>query len=191
MYLNKNIYNEISSKWKGKVYEYWGRMEPRLQLLDKVMPLLKGMDVLEIGSNAGLFGYEINNYAKSYVGVEASEHYHRQALRTAKFMKGNFKFINQKAIRFLKKTKRKFNAFASFFVLYHLKPKELDLLKSVWKDCFVIINMVRIQNKNLTRNPFRLCKYKNIFKLFKDYDNMLYVEKDENLYMVVSRKHGF
>jgi len=186
--ITKAKHHEISKKWRGKIYEHWKRTEPRLRLFNTVVGLLKDKDILEIGSNAGIYGYEISKHSKSYVGIEESRHYYKQALRTKRFIDGDSEFINIKAIKFLKTNSRTFNAFVSFFVLYHLNNKEIDLLrKNIWSKCDVIINMVRIQNKPLKKNGYYLCKYNNIIKMLNAIGFVSEVYKNNNLYLVVSK----
>lgn len=152
--MNRKLYKKISSKWKGHVYSTYERVKPRLKAVEPYLKLLKGKNVLEWGCNSGLFAYEIAKYAKGYIGVDKSEYCFQQAIMTSEHIENkHVTFLNMRAREFIKQN-CDYNAFVSFYVLYHLHDDEVDLLKSVvFPKCDVTINMIRT-HKREAHNEF-------------------------------------
>lgn len=116
--------------WRGRKYQNTNkRVKQRLNWFDSICPLLKGYDVLEIGSNAGLFAVEAAKYVKSYLGIDKKNVYYKQALVTKKKMKlgENIQFKLIKLTDF--KEHEKYNAIILSRVLYHLDIDEVITLR--------------------------------------------------------------
>jgi len=163
--VNKSIYKKISSKWKGHVYSTYERVAPRLKAVEPYLKLLKGKNVLEFGCNAGIFAYEIAKYAAAYIGVDKSEYCYKQAKVTEGFIENpNVKFVYGRARDFCSLDKDYdsmlagycggyYNAFVSFYTLYHLHDDEVELLRThVFPKCDITINMIRTKKRDNAHN---------------------------------------
>ena len=76
-------HEKLMQQWRkddptGRIYATPKRIRPRLDHLEGLLPMVVGMDVVEIGANAGLHAIEICALAHSYVGVEPDATYWRQ-----------------------------------------------------------------------------------------------------------------
>jgi tRNA (mo5U34)-methyltransferase len=111
----------------------------------KYVDSFSGKSVLELGCNAGLYGYEISKVAKSYVGVELESHYARQALETQRILKvKNAKFLHHSAGEYLMGEIDHFDALFATFVLYYMTNEEVKLIEDrVLRDCYVVLIMTR------------------------------------------------
>ena len=86
--IDKKTHAKLEKKWAkaGRgVYQRWNRLETRMPLFLKHVDKFKGLDVIEFGCNAGIYGYEISKRAKSYIGVDQGDYYIKQANITKKF----------------------------------------------------------------------------------------------------------
>jgi len=134
----------------------------------------KGKDCLEIGCNAGLYGYVIAEVAKSYVGTDRDlgGYYTKQSAITKKYIKNpNVKFLHGKAKDFIKLDiagkAPKYNAMFASFVLYHLTEKETDrIAETVLPKCDIVIIQTRTQKRSPWKNynPHEFNKPKNVVK---------------------------
>jgi len=165
--MTKKEYDIISANWKGKVYERWDRMEPRLEVFKDFVGMLKGKDVLEIGCNAGVYAYEMKDYVNSYVGIEPTPLFYNQLMETAIHLPGDkMQFVNNDVKGYVGKLSDcKFNAFVSHNVLYHLSDKSLEILKAkIFPYCDVIITSIRSCAKKMKRNTYKLYTIDNVLK---------------------------
>lgn len=181
------------AKWKSLVKEWETKVGPAYQIprrsKDRLthfckhcVPHLKGLDVLEIGSNAGIFGHEIAKVAQSYIGVEPANKvreakkekprtdYFKQALITLAAIRQfnpNTDFLHDTITEFCKKTFTG-NAFVACFALYHFLNHEIDLLKEhVWPRCKVVIIQNRVQDRPKQHNKYKFYKTKNVVRFFE------------------------
>ena len=170
---------ELEAEWStiGPVYQIPRRSKDRLKHFCEVaLPYLEGKRVLEIGANAGLFGYEISKVAECYVGVEPGNkiikkgkkpktNYFKQLELTHKYMKDS-KVFNE-TIKEYCKHPEDCNAFVATFALYHFTDKELKLLKEmVWPVCDTIVIQNRNQDRPTKHNSHKFWKDKNVIEFF-------------------------
>lgn len=182
MMINQAIYMEMERKWLplGKVYQKWSRIEKRLPTFLKHIDDLKGRNVLELGCNAGVYGYEISKVAKSYFGVDATQHYIQQANVTKRYIDNpNVHFWLGRVKDFIQAElsgdlQVSYDALFASFLLYHLSNREIDLLsRHVLSKCDVVILPVRTKK----RKPWRL-------------HNLYFFYKPENVEKFLTRQ-GF
>ena len=156
MKLTKDKYDKIAAKWKEKAYQRWPRLDIRLRFFSQFAPLFEGMDVLEIGCNAGLYVWEVAHYAKSVIGIDLSDRYMGQAQVTAQHIEKfnqNVEFLKMSTKDFCREIRKgqreaKVNAMYASFVLYHLSNKELAAVaEHILPHCSLVI----IQNRTKER----------------------------------------
>ena len=179
-------WNKLVKEWESKVgpaYQIPRRSKDRLVHFCKhCIPHLKDKAVVEIGANAGIFGYEIAKVAKRYIGVEPANKvreakkekprtdYFKQAqitLEQIKEFNPNAVFLHDTIPEFCK---REFtgNAFVACFALYHFLNHEIDLLKEhVWPRCDVVIIQNRVQDRPKQHNKYKFYKTKNVVEFFE------------------------
>lgn len=154
--MKKVEYDKISKNWAGKVYETWEKMSFRLELFDLIKHELSGKKIFEIGSNAGLYAWNLPKDIKSYVGIEKSKMYYKQSIETIKYTTKPIEFVNCGAFKYLKNHTIEANVFMSFNVLYHLKNKELKLLKKVLNQCEICMTQIRKEGARVKKNNLKL-----------------------------------
>jgi len=170
----------LIEKWEefGEVYQIPKRSKERLRNFCEVcLPHLKDKKVVEIGCNAGIFGLNIDQVAKSYIGVEpaniirdngkgkAKADYFKQLEVTQKEMKNGT--IRNETITDYCKNPGDIDAFVACFALYHFRDHELELLKEhVFPKCDTIIIQNRTQSRATKRNSHKFYKDKNIIRFF-------------------------
>ena len=176
---------ELSLRWEkiGPAYQIPRRSFDRLRhFCDHCVPLLKDRKVLEIGCNAGIFGYCIDEVAASYTGVEPAlkvrdktkkkppkTDYFKQAQITLEEMSLNAKFLNLTIPEFCRMENRpEFNTFVACFALYHFMDKEIDdLVKYVFPKCDLVIIQNRCQDRPTPHNKYKFWKSKRVVKFFE------------------------
>jgi len=156
--ISKAKHAEIAKGWSGVHYQHFPRLKKRLPFLLPLLDCLKGKDVLEFGSNAGMYGWHLAQIAKSYTGVDYQAQYHKQALHTQKFIENpNVTFLNMNVKDFVKVTKadpekHPFNAIFMSYVLYHFSDKEVKRMKeTLLPKCDIVF----IQTRNAARDTGR------------------------------------
>ena len=153
--ISKELYKEISSQWKARIYQKYERLECRYPLFLKGIDVFKGKHVLEIGANAGMAAMEIAKVAKQYTGVELAEGYYRQSLITKKYIQNqNVTFNNCSVKSYIKRLldgryKDKPNACYMSYVLYHFEDKEVEMFK---KHILPLLDVVIVQSRYAKRN---------------------------------------
>jgi hypothetical protein len=179
-------WEEMLKEWEsiGPAYQIPRRSASRLRhFCTHALPFLQNKDVVEIGCNAGLFGYEISKVAKSYMGVEPANKvrekkkeaprtdYFKQALLTKRHIlefNPNVDFVHDTIAEFCAKPFTG-NAFVACFALYHFLNDELDLLKThVWPKCDVVVIQNRVQDRPKNHNSYKFYKTKRVVKFFKE-----------------------
>ena len=181
--IDEAVIAEMEKGWAAHGYVYQGVNRSVLKLKhfeDHSCALLKDKDVLEFACNAGLFGYLISQYAKSYTGVEPGnmlkDHKHsdidyfKQTDITKSFIKtDNVKYINNTVGGFLETDKdTAYNALVICFALYHFSDKEIEMIKAVvLPKCDTVIIQNRNSKRNTIRNSQKLYKNKNIVKMLE------------------------
>lgn len=177
--ITKELHDKLMKKWAkvGKgLYQKWSRMH-RLEFFLKYIDHFKGKHVLELGANAGLYGYEIAQVAKSYIGVDRGDYYIRQANITKKYIENpNVEFICGKVKDFIKMDIRgkapKYNALFASFALYHFTKKETDrITETILPKCDVVIISTRTTKRTPFKNynPWHFEKPKNVVKYLKGF----------------------
>lgn len=165
--ISKTIYNHISSQWEGEVFQNWERISKWLPLFEKnILPHFAGKRVLEIGCNAGIYAWHIAQVARSYIGIDISENYVRQALTTAKYIQGApVRFLRTPLSHFAY-NEAHFDAVFASFVLYHLSDAEIEIFeKIIARRCDVLAVQIR-KKKREGSNSFNLSHAKNVERLF-------------------------
>ena len=189
--IEMSTWKELVRRWEsevGVVYQIPRRSKHRLQHFSNTcVPHLKDKCVVEIGCNAGIYGYEIAKVAECYLGVEPANKiredkkksprtdYFKQALITKAHMiengLNNADFANNTITEFCDKFVGKqdqFNAFVACFALYHFLDYEIELLiEKVWPNCDTIIIQNRHQDRPKRHNRYKFDKTKNVVKFFE------------------------
>jgi len=129
--ITETVYKQIAARWKGKVYQKWDKIQKRLPIFLAYLDVFRDKRVLEVGSNAGMYAYEVASVAKDYVGIERDNHYYAQSLVTAEYIKGSARFINTSFHGFVKNHQHQYDTLLASFVLHHFRPKELRELKEI------------------------------------------------------------
>lgn len=165
--ISKSSYNEISSQWEGDVFQNWKRIKKRLPLFEKnILPHLAGKRVLEIGCNAGIYAWHIAPIAKSYIGIDISENYIRQATITAKYIKGAPVSFIHSSLGDFAPGEDLFDAVFASFLLYHLSDAEVEIFeKKIAPRCDVLAVQIRAK-KRWTANSFNFMNAENVEALF-------------------------
>ena len=187
--IEMSTWKELVRRWESEVgpaYQIPRRSKDRLQhFSDTCTSHLKDKRVVEIGSNAGIFGYEISRVAESYLGVEPANKvreakkekprtdYFKQAMITKSHMiengLTNADFTHSTIPEFCAKyDPAPFNAFVACFALYHFLNHEIDLLiEKIWPGCDTIIIQNRCQDRPKKHNRYNFYKTKNVVKFFE------------------------
>lgn len=186
--IDMDLYNEMLKKWYkvGDVYQEPRRVLYRLEHFEKYcLPFLQDKDVLEVGCNAGIFGFHIAQVARAYLGLEPANKvrdkskkrppktdYFKQALITKEYIENkNAAFLNQTITELCDGPIEvpKINAFVACYALYHFRDKELDLLKKhIFPNCEVIIIQNRNQKRPTEHNSYKFWKDKNVVAFFEE-----------------------
>ncbi len=162
--MEQNLYNKISSKWKGKRYQKPSGKKQQLTLSQ--IHLFEGKTVVDIGCNAGVVSYDLLEYADKVIGIEYDEHYYNQALITQKFATKPLEFVNCSMKDFLSDGTHEYNAAFASCVLYHLSTEEIDLINELMiPKCDVVIFVSRENKKKKKNNPYSLQNWVNIEKM--------------------------
>jgi len=182
--IDSHLYDEILKKWYyiGEVYQEPRRVLYRLEHFETyALPFLKDKKVVEIGCNAGMFGYHIAQVAKSYVGVEPGNRirdkskkkppktdYFRQAQITQEYIENKHAgFVNETITEFCGKDQQ-VDAFVACYALYHFRDNELELLKEkIFPQCEVVIIQNRNQKRPTEHNSYKFWKDKNVVAFFE------------------------
>jgi len=170
--ISKELHRELEKKW-GKVgkgvYQKIKRRH-RLKYFMNHVDLFKGKDVVEFGCNAGLYGYEISQVAKSYIGVDRGDYYIDQANITKTYMENpNVEFMHGNVKDFIKRDiagkAPKYNAMFASFVLYHMSKKETDrIAETMLPKCDIVVIPTRTKKRTPWKNynPYKFNKPKNV-----------------------------
>jgi len=153
--ISKEKYKEMSSRWKGKIYQNYGRAELRHPGLINVVDVFKGKHVLEVGPNAGMAAIEIAKVAKEYTGVEREETFWRQSLITKEYIDNpNVTFYNCTVKSYIKRLldgriKSAPNACYLSYVLYHFSDDEVEMFKEhILPNLDVIVAQTRARDRS-------------------------------------------
>lgn len=188
--LTKQEYAKIAAKWPLKAYQRWDRLNVRLRFFEQFIPLFKGMDVLEFGCNAGMYGYEVSKVANSYMGVDPSDRYIPQAMVTKKFIKKfnpNVEFYHRRVKGFIRdqqkalergETVPNFNAMFASFALYHFNDNEIRLIEQyVLPKCELVVIQNRTK-KRTNRKKKKIWREHNTHKFYKNSNVVKYLERN-------------
>lgn len=168
--MNVKVYNRLVSKWKKPIYKNPVKKKNKNEMkkiLDYIY-LLRNTKVVDIGSNAGVFTYNIAKYAQEFMGVESDLHFYDQSLVTSKYIKIPGKFVNSTVLNFIKTTDFDYNAIFASRILYHLTKDEIDLIREVMLPKCDIVLFISREDKNKNKNPYKLNKWVNIEKFLMD-----------------------
>jgi len=177
-------WKELVEKWEkiGPVYQIPRRSRDRLKhFCDNCLPLLENRSVLEIGANAGLFGYCVaETGVPKYYAIEPGNKisdkkrnktdYFKQLYITAKSTTNqNMTAANATVKEFCQGFPNyRFNALVMCYVLYHLSDKEIDLLKEkILPKCDLVIIQNREQKRKTAHNKYKFWKSKRVARFFE------------------------
>ncbi|MCP4651212.1 MAG: hypothetical protein GY853_14185 [PVC group bacterium] len=173
--ITKKLHNKLIKKWSkhGNVYQNRNeRVLQRMKWFKNAMHLIEGLDVLEIGCNAGLFAAIAKDKYKTYTGLEKKENYFKQALETQKaclLHYAEFLNISLKDIIGGGFKHEEINAVILSRVLYHMYDDEIDYLKyQMLPNCRVALVICGTKGKNRTHNEYDFTKPNTVGDLFKD-----------------------
>ena len=181
--INEKTHNKLITAWKkyGKVYQVRNkRVKQRFEWFDTVAPMLSGLDVLEIGTNAGLTMIEADMYVNTYWGLEPKQEYYKQAIKTIEFMKLKKCLVSPETFKEWFRTspmKNGINGLILSRVLYWLSDHEVCQIQSMLNNVKVVIVVNGKQPKNKNSFGFHLdenCKdffVKAGFKWVKSLDH--------------------
>jgi len=170
------LYNIISKKWdkKIKIYHRYLVIHQRGNLVKKYLPLLSGLNVLEIGCNSGMMMWSIMKYANSLIELEKQLKYFNQSYITYKSLKKSSKVLlfNDSFKDFIIKYPHAYldiNALYASFVLYHMNKEEIDFLKTkILPLCKTVIIPNRQKERKSKINPYYLNRDSRIKQLLED-----------------------
>jgi hypothetical protein len=199
--ISKELYKEISSQWKERIYQKYERLETRYPDLLGVIKAFEGKHVLEIGANAGMAAMEIAKVARQYTGVELAEGYYRQSLITKKYIENpNVSFNNCSVKSYIKRLirgdfKDKPNACYLSYVLYHFEDKEVEMFK---EHILPLLDVIVVQSRFAKRNIKGRTKHNsygfwhpdNVEKYLKEagFNTRLIWHKDKKFHLFVGIK---
>lgn len=179
--IEKAMHARLEAKW-AKIhapYQRWNRLKTRMPLFLKYVDSFNDKDVLELGCNAGIYGYEIAKRAKTYIGVDQGDCYIKQAQITKKDLDmKNATFVAKRVKSFIRDRQKSkdaipnINALFATFVLYHLSDKETDLIGSeIFPNCDTVLIMTRTSKRSPWKkyNSRKLQKIENVEKYLKEY----------------------
>ncbi len=191
----EKIHNELMEKWQGRKYATRERIEKRLHHLELLLPLLKGKNVLELGSNSGITAYDICKYSKSYAGVEPDKDYHEQAQLMESYLPDTAHFMNGTLLDYINVALVDPNAFVMCIALYLLSKEEVSLLEEkIFPKCEIVIIQERTAKRPSMKkyNPLKLHKPKNIRNLLvkNGFDTDIYFSTKEKYFEVIGVNKG-
>lgn len=144
--LSKVEYNSVAKNWQGKIYQKWRKLKRRLPMLERNISFFKDMKVLEIGANAGMYGYFLYPAIKEYIGIERDEHYCEQFEITFRRLKHT---LIKKSFEKVDLSVIKYDIIMASYVLHHFNIFEQHKLFSAFNEC----NKVAIFTRS--GDPFR------------------------------------
>jgi len=174
------IYDQLIKKWDKKIniYHSYQRIQNRYDLVKKYLPLLKDLNVLEIGCNSGIMMWSIMKYANSLIELEKREKYFKECQITNQYFnpihKNKVAIYNESFKSFMLKkfSKGNFltvNALYASFVLYHMNTEEIELLKTkILPQCKVVFIPNRKKERKIRKNPYYLNRDLCIKKLLEE-----------------------
>lgn len=187
--ISKELHNKLINKWSkiGKIYQGRNkRVVTRLRWFDKHLTLLDGLNVLEVGCNAGLFAIGICKHCSWYVGLEPKENYYKQALITKEYINHSLGlapfhadvafFFNRGLKDYFDKDKNWLmpnkklmapNALILSRVLYYLTNEDIEALKVILKTCKYALVFCG-SAKDRGNNKYGFHKAENVGKFFED-----------------------
>lgn len=189
--ISKSEYAKVSKNWGGRIYQKMETEHVKLRYFERYLDLFKGKDVLEVGCNAGLFGWHIAKVANSYVGVEKKEHWYQHACETLKHMPDNSKFVNKTLEYYAKEDSPNHNALFMCYVMYHMRADDLAALHDIiLPKCDVVVAFNRNTRRRKENNGHSFEKMGSVVKFlegegFKCEKKM---EKLNRFHVVVGKK---
>lgn len=174
--MDEKLHRKLIKKWKKVgpgIYQSPKRINERMPFFLQFIGLFEGRDVLELGCNAGMYGYEIAKVATSYIGVDAGKYYIAQARQTGKHIeKQNATFIHSTVKDYVKNNinttvAHSVNALFSSYALYHFSNKEIDeLFYHVLPKCDIVMIQTRTQKRSKWKpyNKYKFWKPRNVSK---------------------------
>jgi hypothetical protein len=178
--VSKKTHENLIKKWKKvspKVYQLrTKRVIDRMKWLDKHLHLLDGLNVLEVGSNSGLFAIDICKHCNRYVGLEPKVNYYKQLLITEKHIHEicddfgwdyKCEFYNMTLDVFTEYYLHLPDVLILIRVIYYLSDKEIEKLKQILKSCKYALVFCG-SAKDRKNNSYGFHKPENVAKFFED-----------------------
>ena len=193
--ISRKKWDAIVQEWEtiGPAYQIPRRSEAKLKFfLDNAIKYMEGKNVLEIGCNAGIFGYHIAQVAQTYTGLEPGNllkhpkcskkereerlrknppktDYFEQALITKLYMPDNSVFVNRTITDFIEhREKYKYDTFFACYALYHFTNSELSrLCEYIWPECDTVIIQTRHQDRPTRHNKYKFYKPEKVKRFFE------------------------
>ena len=130
--LSKIEYDNIARDWQGKIYQKWRKLKRRLPMIERNISFFKDMNVLEIGANAGMYGYFLYPVIKEYIGVEVDWNYCKQFKKTFKNLKATliYSSFENLELRFVN-----YDVLIASYVLHHFNLFEQKKLTGAFDKC--------------------------------------------------------
>lgn len=130
--ISKKEYDRISKNWDGKVYQKYKKLKKRLPIIERNIDFFRGGKVLELGSNAGMYGYCLAPYIAYYIGIERDKHYYKQSLKT---LKGKGYVLINRSLEQIDLIGLSYDLFLASYVLHHLNFYENQKLNEIFNRC--------------------------------------------------------
>jgi len=130
--ITKAMYEALSSGWKGKIYQKWKKLKKRMPMIKNNLDFFEGAKVLELGSNAGMYGYLLYPYLSFYTGIEVNKSYFEQSIQT---LKGKDVILLNNRFKDVVLSRLDYDLFIASYVLHHLDEEEVEKLNEVFEHC--------------------------------------------------------
>lgn len=170
-FIPEPVYNRIQEKWNKNtiIYHTYATIKQRYNLVKKYLPLLQGLNVLEIGANSGMMMWSIMKYASTLIELEKQEKYFQQCIITKdELHQTNVQVINKSLQTLTQINELCIDALYASFVLYHLNHQEIDILKTqILPKCKVVIIPNRQMERKSRVNQYYLNRDIEIKKLLE------------------------
>jgi SAM-dependent methyltransferase len=201
--IDKKLHKKLTKQWAkvGRgIYQRWGRMY-RVKFFLKFIELFRDKNVIELGCNAGIYGYEIAKVAKSYIGIDQGDYYIKQAKITQKEIKNpNVKFITKYVRSYIRDQQKKeaskrdkIDALFACFALYHFSEKEIVLIQDyLLPKCDAVIISTRTRKRTMWKknNQRKFYKPKKVVDYLKEsgFRCAVYPSKDKKFAIITGVK---
>jgi len=167
--LTPELYKHITRDWSQDSYQTWGA---QLTATTQHVNVLRGLDVVDIGSNSGIVTWVLGQFANSVCGVERNPHYHENAVKTGESISVPHLFVNGPLADFLNHPPFEYNAAYASHVLYLLDATTVEAIRTkMLPRCSTILfvsreDKAKVKSASGIRNP--LYKYTAVEAFLRD-----------------------